>query len=267
MGILNRLNTLVRANVNELISGSSEPDRALERSLREMESSVGDARKQMAHTKVTERQLMRQWDDARDEALDWEDKAMEALRLGDEEIARDCLIMKRKLDDRAGKVREDLEQQRGYLGDLERSLDAVHHKIESVRGRRRRVDRHISPEREERRAARRSRRSTGMTLPFDSDDPVPSFDDGDHPEEQFGLGTPFRAFEALGERIESRLAGAESELSEDPLADKLSARFESLENQRDLRNLRARADKEEEPDSAPTAVSDLRRKLLEELEG
>ena len=205
MGILNRLNTLIRSNVNDLITGSSEPDRALDRSIRDMEGSLVDARQASAQARASEKRLLREWDQVRDEALDWEDKAMEALRLGDEELARDCLLMKRKHDAKADKVREDLEHQRGYLGDLGKSLDALETKLEAVRARRRTVSTLVVPGRDPHRPPHRGEaapRATGVTLPFDSDRPsrqALAFDDDirrENPEAAFGAEAPFEHFDA-----------------------------------------------------------------------
>jgi phage shock protein A len=279
MGILNRLNTLIRSNVNDLISGSSEPDRVLDRSIGDMEGSLVEARQHAAKARAAEKRLLREWDDVRDEALDWEDKAMEALRLGDEELARDCLLMKRKLDTKADKIREDLEQQRAYMGDLGKSLDALETKLDSVRARRRTVDRKVVPGRDPHRPPHRGegrRRPSGVTLPFDSDRPrrqALAFDDDirrDNPEAAFGAEAPFEHFDAIEDRIESRVADAEAgAFLEDPLDDGLDGRFKALESERDVRRLKERAASEPEPQkpAARNPASDLRRRLLEELEG
>ena len=281
MGILNRLNTLIRSNVNDLITGSSEPDRALDRSIRDMEGSLVDARQASAQARASEKRLLREWDQVRDEALDWEDKAMEALRLGDEELARDCLLMKRKHDAKADKVREDLEHQRGYLGDLGKSLDALETKLEAVRARRRTVSTLVVPGRDPHRPPHRGEaapRATGVTLPFDSDRPsrqALAFDDDirrENPEAAFGAEAPFEHFDAVQDRIEANIAGAQAsaDLLEDPLADpladRLAGRFRDLESERDVRKLKERAAAQPQTPE-PRPQSDLRRRLLDELEG
>ncbi len=275
MGILDRLNTLIRSNVNDLISGSSEPDRALDRSIGDMEGSLVEARQHAAKARASEKRLLHEWDRVRDEALDWEDKAMEALRLGDDELARDCLLMKRKMDAKAERLREDLEQQRGYLGDLGKSLDALEHKLDSMRERRQVVGRHSVPGRDPHRPAHRGespRRSSGVTLPFDSDRPrrqALAFDDDirrESPEAAFGAEAPFEHFDAVEGRIEANIASAEAgALIEDPLDDGLDGRFKALEGERDIKNLKERAAREPEKERRPS--SDLRRRLLEDLEG
>lgn len=276
MGILNRLNTLIRSNVNDLMSGSSEPERVLDRSIGDMEGSLREAKQHAAKARASEKRLLREWDQVRDEALDWEDKAMEALRLGDEELARDCLLMKRKLDTKADRIREDLEQQREYLGDLAKSLDALEHKLDSVRARRRTVTPGRDPHRAPHRGDRRPR-STGVTLPFDSDEPRTTrrslaFDDDirrESPESAFGAERPFEHFGQIEDRIEANIADVEAgaELYEDPLADKLAGRFRALESERDVGRLKERAANEPEETPAARPTSDLRRRLLEELEG
>lgn len=285
MGILDRINTLIRANVNDLVHRSDEPERALDHSIGDMQSSVGEARTQLQQCEQNEARLHQQWRQAREEALEWEDKAMDALRHGDEGLARELLLVKKKVDRRSEALREQLEQQREYVADLTRSLDALQVKLEAVRSRRHSISRHVSAPGD----AMPHPRGTSI-LPFDQDPPPRSASGGlrgrqafaldedmrrEYPEEVFGAGQTFSEFERMGDRVrqsEAELAASEA-LSEldDPLRDRLKERFHSLERDRDLRDLRARAQGSGAPQSRDSqggeSLSELRRKLAEELDG
>jgi phage shock protein A len=264
MGILDRINTLIRANVNDLIQRADVPERALDRSIDDMQSSVAEARAQLRRGEQDEAQLHQQWRRAREESLEWEDKAMRALRDGDEGAARELLIVKKKVDRRADALRDELEQRRAFLADLARSLDALEVKLDAVRGRRHAIGRHVGapPPPTER-----------PTLPFDQDAPslrgrhALALDEDlrrEMPEAAFGAERPFQEFDRIQDRVSRLEADAAAQGALDPLHDDLPDRFRGLERERDLRDLRARA---QAPDAPAARLSDLRRKLAEELDG
>jgi len=303
VGILDRIHRLVRANVNDLIDRSDVPEVALDRSIAEMEGSIREARKHVRVSGKEEERLANELRSVREEAFGWEDRAMLALRQGDEELARKALVRKSELDARAEGVREALVRHRDYLADLERSLDALDHKVDAARTRRHTLA--PAPGRPGGSGAG-SGAGSGYTFPsfgeggargagakgsegaWDRDDHGPAsgggrrafaYDDDlrrEFPEDVFGVDKPFRAFEAVQDRlanVEARLE-AEGELSapsEDPLRDELADRFRRLERDaggaRDMRDLKERMARDDESPSGSSAADELRRRLLEDLEG
>jgi phage shock protein A len=130
--ILDRLNLLVRSNLNDLSDGlrpgSSGP-------LRDMESSLRDARRQLAELRTNETSLSRRIRELRDKADSWEDRAVLALRSGDEDLAREALIVKNETMREAERLRDQLDDQRAYIRDMQTSLEALEMKIDGARGR------------------------------------------------------------------------------------------------------------------------------------
>lgn len=272
MTILDRIHRLVRANINDLIDRSDVPEAAIDHTLRDMEGSLGEARGQLRTSAREEERLIQQIQALREEALRWEDRAMLALRAQDEPLARQALLKKNDLDHQANHLREQLDRHRDYLADLTGSLDALEHKIDGLRGRRRSI------------AAAPPAAATppaSYTFPSFSDAPSPpprrafAFDEDlrrDHPEDVFGVERPFQAFDAMQERFiqaEARLE-ADRALS-DPLRDDLDDRFKRLEReattQRGLDALKQGAQPEAGAATTSPDADAIRRKLLEDLEG
>ncbi len=130
MSILDRLNLLIRSNINDA-TGRTSPRRALS----EMENSLRDARRQRVELKRGEAQLIRQIRETRERADQWEERAMLALRRGEEDLAREALIVKNKAMREAENLRDQLDDQRAYLQDIERALEALEAKLEGTRAR------------------------------------------------------------------------------------------------------------------------------------
>lgn len=165
MGILDRINTLIRANVNDLVRRADEPERALDGSLRDMERSVREARARLREVERSEASILSQWERRRAELLDWEERAMTALRRGDEALARECLVMKKRAEAATVDLEEQLSRQRAYMADLARSLDALEVKIDGVRSRRQAISSRVSGEQ-----APQGAPGGGFTFNFGDDD-------------------------------------------------------------------------------------------------
>ena len=131
MSILDRLNLLIRSNLNDSLGrhGSKSARRALS----DMESSLRDARRRQAELRRDEKRLIEQIRDEGERAEQWEDRAMLALRSDDEELAREALLVKNKAVNKARQLRDQLDDHRAHMQDIERALEALEHKLEGTR--------------------------------------------------------------------------------------------------------------------------------------
>ncbi len=134
MTILNRLNLLIRSNLNDALSGRSG-DSSAQKTFQEMESSLRDARRQQIELRAGEKQLVNQIRGVRERADQWEERAMLALRKGDEQLAREALIVKNKALREAELLRDQLDEHRAYSRDIGSALEALEMKLGSARGR------------------------------------------------------------------------------------------------------------------------------------
>lgn len=130
MSILDRLDLLIRSNLNDALG-----KRSAKSALTEMESSLREARRRQAELRRTEQELIEQIRRVRDRADQWEDRAMLALKNDDEELAREALVVKNDAMREARKLRDQLDDHREHLQDIERALEALEHKLEGTRKR------------------------------------------------------------------------------------------------------------------------------------
>lgn len=130
MSILDRLNLLIRSEIGDAV----RPDRARS-AMTEMESSLRDAKRQQAKLKAAEKQLIAQIREARAKVATWEERAVLALKNNQEDLAREALVMKNRAAREAESLRDKLDEQRAYIMDMERALEALTLKIQGARGR------------------------------------------------------------------------------------------------------------------------------------
>src|SRR6188768_2574404 len=96
MGIFSRLGTLIKSNINDLITKAEDPEKMLTQVLLEMHQQLGDAKKAVAVAIADEKKLQKQYNVELDKAKEWERKAMFAVRAGDDGLARQALVRKQE---------------------------------------------------------------------------------------------------------------------------------------------------------------------------
>src|SRR6185503_3343385 len=92
MGLFDRLSTLLRSNINDLISRAEDPEKMLSQILVDMRSQLAKAKQQVATAIADEKRLRDQAEAEFKQAEDWETKATLALKENREDLARQALI-------------------------------------------------------------------------------------------------------------------------------------------------------------------------------
>src|SRR5215218_2751437 len=136
MGIMDRLSTLVRANVNDLLDKAEDPEKMIDQILRDMESNIGQARQQVAAMIAQEKELQADYDETTKLAGEWGAKAQRAVTAGKDDLAREALRRKRDNEQNAGVYQQQLavqEQTVTKLKDQLRQLEAKYQATMSQR--------------------------------------------------------------------------------------------------------------------------------------
>jgi phage shock protein A len=222
MSILDRLNTLIRAEINDL-SGRGSFGNAM----KEAQSSVRDARRQKAELRRAEANLVKQIRAVREKAARWEERAMLALKGGEEDLAREALMMKNRQLDEASRLRDELDDYRAQIQDLERALEALEIKLEGARGRLRTDSSraHATDETAwDRKMRQRMSKREGGRQQGEYLGPL------DEMDEEFGTSRSFREFDRMSSKINAMEADIEAmrELSDDDLIDPRRKELEDI---------------------------------------
>ena len=92
MGIFDRLSTLLRSNINDLISSAENPEKMLNQIIVDMRSQLVRAKQQVASAIADEKRLRDQADAEFKQAEDWERRAMLAVQEGRDDLAKQALV-------------------------------------------------------------------------------------------------------------------------------------------------------------------------------
>ena len=92
MGLLDRLSSLIRSNINDLISSAENPEKMLNQIIIDMRGQLAKAKQQVAAAIADEKRLRDQADGEFRNAQDWERRAMLAVQEGRDDLAKQALM-------------------------------------------------------------------------------------------------------------------------------------------------------------------------------
>ena len=133
MGIFKRLGTLLKSNINDLISSAENPEKILNQLILDMKDSLIEARKQVAVAIADDKRLRKQLNNEIEKAKDWEKKAMMAVRAGRDDLAKEALQRKTEHDSLAAEYQTQWELQKNATEKLRHSLRLLSNKIEEAK--------------------------------------------------------------------------------------------------------------------------------------
>ncbi len=132
MGLFDRLRRLIRSSVNDTIRRHEDPEKMLNQILLDMNKQLVEAKRNVATAIAEEKRLERQLAAQDDKAAEWERRAMVALKAGQEDLAREALVRKKREIEYAQQFRSQYEKQHAAVEDLKTALRGLQDKLEDA---------------------------------------------------------------------------------------------------------------------------------------
>jgi phage shock protein A len=133
MGIFARLATLIKSNLNDLISKSEDPEKMLNQVVIDMANQLIEAKKQVAVAIADEKRLAKQAEQEAANAAEWERRAMLAIKAGDDNLAKEALSRKKEHDQLATTLKDQWQKQKQAVDQLKTALRMLNNKIEEAK--------------------------------------------------------------------------------------------------------------------------------------
>jgi phage shock protein A len=205
MGLFDRLSTLLRSNINDLISKAEDPEKMLNQIIVDMRSQLVKAKQQVASAIADEKRLRDQADAEYKQAQDWEKRAMLAVQEGRDDLAKQALLRHGEHSSHGQQLEATWEQHRLETEKLKNSLRDLNDKIEEAKRKK-----NLLVARQRRAQAQKRIAETMSSLSEKS---------------------AFEAFARMEERIEQneRQLKASVEIEEEFTGDRLAQDFKKLE--------------------------------------
>ena len=127
MGLLERVGTLVRANLNDLIDKAENPSKMIKQVILDMENQLMQVKTQVAISIADQHMLEKKEKEHDEKAADWLRKAELAVDRGQDDLARAALERQKGSERTAESFREQVADQRAQVTTLKAALAGVPH--------------------------------------------------------------------------------------------------------------------------------------------
>jgi phage shock protein A len=133
MGILGRLTTLIKSNLNDAIDGMQDPAKEIDQMVRDMEDSAQKARAEVATCMGEEKRLTKRVEALDAEIKTWTDRAETAVRAGDDGLAKEALRRRSEKEAERAETQKSLQEQGVYVDQLGTALKALEARVKDVK--------------------------------------------------------------------------------------------------------------------------------------
>lgn len=133
MGIFDRLSTVIKSNLNDLISSAENPEKMLNQIIVDMRDQLAKAKQQVAAAIADEKRLKDQADAEFKLADDWEKRAMLAVQEGRDDLAKQALMRGQEHLEHGQALATTWEAHKMETEKLKQSLRDLNDKIEEAK--------------------------------------------------------------------------------------------------------------------------------------
>lgn len=133
MGILDRISTILRSNINAVLDAAEDPEKMIDQIIRDQEDGIRQARGQVAEMIAEEKRLKAEAEQNRRLAEEWGSKAELAVRKGADSLAREALRRQSDFEDNARVYETQWAGQKEAVEKLKSALRALEEKYEATK--------------------------------------------------------------------------------------------------------------------------------------
>jgi phage shock protein A len=216
MGLLERVGTLIRANLNDMIDRAEDPEKVIKQVILDMENQYMQVKTQVAVSIADQHMLEKKLRENEDAGKDWMRKAEIAVDKTQDDLARAALDRFQSSQRLAESYREQVDDQKLQVETLKGALVKLEQKLDEAKSKRELL-------------LARHRRSIALGKAA-------------HAQSALGDNSKSATFDRLRDRVNhsESVASAEIELLADDTADRLGRLERDTEIDRLLADLKAR---------------------------
>jgi phage shock protein A len=216
MGLLERVSTLIRANINDVIDRAEDPEKMIKQVILDMENQYMQVKTQVAVSIADQHMLEKKQKENEEAGSDWMRKAERSVDKHEDDLARAALDRYQTSQRLAQSYREQVDDQKVQVEALKGALMKLEQKLDEAKSKR---DMLIA----------RHRRSIALNKAAKAHGAA-------------GDGAKSAAFDRLKDRVNQSesTASAELELSTDEIGDRLNRLDRDTEVERLLTDLKQR---------------------------
>jgi phage shock protein A len=136
MGLLERVSTLIRANLNDMIDHAEDPDKMIKQVILDMENQYLQVKTQVAVSIADQHMLEKRLKENEDTGNDWMRKAERAVDKGEDDLARAALDRYQTSLRLTQSYREQVDDQKAQVETLKGALQRLEQKLDEAKSKR-----------------------------------------------------------------------------------------------------------------------------------
>ncbi len=147
MGLFSRISDIISANLNDMVEGLENPEKMLKQAVREMETTIEQAKQSTARTMADEKMIAKELQNNRQDATVWASRAETAVGDGNDELARKAIARKQEhqklvaaLEDQLAEAHEATKMLRRQLQGMQAKLAEAKRRLNTLTARKRVAD-------------------------------------------------------------------------------------------------------------------------------
>ncbi len=145
MALLERVSTLIRANLNDLVDKAEDPEKMIKQVILDMQNQLLQVKTQVAISIADQHVLEKQAEGERRSEQQWMRRAELAVDKGDDALARAALERSMSYKTMAESFRQQVEDQKTQVENLKTALLKLQQKLVEAQGQERYADRAAPP--------------------------------------------------------------------------------------------------------------------------
>ena len=159
MALLERVSTLVRANLNDLVDKAEDPEKMIKQVILDMQNQLLQVKTQVAIAIADEHQLEKKKQENEDKVPEWMRKAELAVDKKQDDLARAALLRVESYRELSGNFNQQVEDQKAQVENLKSALRKLEQKLAEANAK---ADLLIAQHRRARAASKASDAQSGM---------------------------------------------------------------------------------------------------------
>ena len=144
MGIFTRFRDIINSNINSMLERAEDPEKLLRLMIQEMEETLVELKASCAAAMAVTVKIRREWEQIEAKTLGWREKAALAVDKGYEDLAREALLEKRRLESKAELIARELHENEGIIDGYKADIGTLEEKLSAAKEKQRLlIQRHI----------------------------------------------------------------------------------------------------------------------------
>jgi phage shock protein A len=134
MGIFDRMGRVISSNFNSLLDKADDPKKSIELTLSEMREQLRAGRQEVVRAVAAEKQLRQKVTELDQEVEKWSKRAELAVKHGDDDLAREALMQKKRVTGERDRAEALRAEQRGAALEMKAELERMEQKLTELEG-------------------------------------------------------------------------------------------------------------------------------------